>query len=333
MDTHWYLCISKISKHILAFPHRSPYRYPSGYPCISFQGIQQISSHFIRVYRKNYPFNISSYPGYPRTPSISYCIQVDLQIDIQIYIHMHIRAIAGCCFQAIFPLDICLDTLRSRAACFLTCPAPPAHAASPLRVQNTPLTRPYLQGPGSAGWPTQGSLSGGGPDKDVGQEVLHDSCLLSTPVGLWHHVAREWNCDCSSSEAADCAGPCARVQTRMAMQEPVWIPRPQIRWDIRWDIRLDIRGDIQKDIQKDIHMDMHMGSQAKSWDPRGISGCCKTSKMSAYVLWLSTYTSAIIMTCRWESNPCHQSYNLIFLSLNQQFWSTVYTNSMCYEPL
>ncbi len=103
---------------------------------------------------------------------------------------MDIHAIAGCCFQAIFPLFICLDTLRVRAACFLTCPALTAHAAPPLRVHNTPLTRPFLQGPGSEDGPTQGSLSGEGPAQDIGQEVRHDSCPIATPVGLLCPVAR-----------------------------------------------------------------------------------------------------------------------------------------------
>ncbi len=75
----------------------------------------------------------------------------------------------GAVFRQFFSFFICLNTLRAKAACFLTCPAPPAHAAPPLRVQNTPFTRPFLQGPGSAGWPTQGSLSGEGPAKDLGQ--------------------------------------------------------------------------------------------------------------------------------------------------------------------
>ncbi len=120
---------------------------------------------------------------------------------------MDIQAMAGCCFQAIFPFFICLGTLRARAACFLTCLDPTAHAAPPLRVQNTPFILAFLQGPGSA---TQGSLSDASdaPAQDIGQEVLHDSCPISTPVGLWHILL-------------------------------------DIQWDIPWDIQLE--WDIQLD--------------------------------------------------------------------------------------
>jgi hypothetical protein len=200
MGIHWYLCISKLINNILAYSHSFPFRYLSGYPYISFQDIQQISSHFIRIYHRIIHVDISVYLYYPPNLLISYCMHVDIQIGIQIDVHMDFHAIAGCCFQAIFPLFICLDTLWARAACFLTCPAPTAYAATPLRVQNTPLTRPFLQGPGSARWPTQGSLSGEGPAQDIGQEVLRDSCPISTPVGLWDSVARGWNCDFSPQQ-------------------------------------------------------------------------------------------------------------------------------------
>ncbi len=103
---------------------------------------------------------------------------------------MDIHVMVGCCFLTIFPSFICLDTLRTRAACFLTCPGPTAHAAPSLRVQNTPFTLPFLQGPGSACGPTQAILSGEEPAQDIGQEVRHDSCPISTPVGLWPRGAR-----------------------------------------------------------------------------------------------------------------------------------------------
>ncbi len=41
----------------------------------------------------------------------------------------------------------------------------------------------------------------------------------------------------SPSEAADDAGPGARMQIWMAMQEPAWIPWHQIRPDIQSDIQ------------------------------------------------------------------------------------------------
>jgi hypothetical protein len=55
--------------------------------------------------------------------------------------------------------------------------------------------------------------------------------------------------DGSPSEAADDAGPGARMQIGMAMQEPAWMPWPQIRPVIqsdiqldKWDVRLDMFG-------------------------------------------------------------------------------------------
>ncbi len=134
------VCISKISKNLWAYPQRSPYRYPSGYPYISFQDIQQISSHFIRVYPQNYPY------GY-----------------------------------------LCISAVSTKSSDILC-------------VQNTPLTRPFLQGPGSAGRPTQGSLSGEGSAQDIGHEVLHDSCPISTSVGLWHPVAQVLSCEFSPQQ-------------------------------------------------------------------------------------------------------------------------------------
>ncbi len=107
------------------------------------------------------------------------------------------------------------------------------------------------------------------------------------------------------------------------------------------DIQGGIQKDVQKNIQKDIHMDMHRGSRVKSWDPEQTlvenQDVAKISIMSAYVLSPSIYTSAIIMTCRWDSNPCHQtrdqSYNLTFLPLDQYCWTSAVCNSVYGKPL
>ncbi len=59
------------------------------------------------------------------------------------------------------------------------CCTPVTRAEYPFQV-----TLPFLQGPGSASGPTPGSLSGERPAQDIGQEVLHNSCPISNPVGL-----------------------------------------------------------------------------------------------------------------------------------------------------
>ncbi len=71
-------------------------------------------------------------------------LSVFIHVDVQIDIHMDIHARDWVLVSGIFRLFFCLDVLSARAACFLTCPSPTAHAAPPLRVHNTPFTRPFF---------------------------------------------------------------------------------------------------------------------------------------------------------------------------------------------